>query len=463
MTDKVKGLMISAPRKSSGKTTFTLGLISALKGLNKTVRVFKKGPDYIDPMWHKVASGQTCYNIDPYWMDDQQCRTAFLSRTKGSDLCLVEGNHGLHDGLDLQGSNSGAALAKLLKIPVLLVVDGSGMNRGVAALVLGHQQLDPDVHIGGIVLNNVASQRQADKQRAAIEHFCGIPVVGALPRNRDVGIKERHLGLVTIHENPEVEQVIADLGALVAEHCDLDVIMEIAGEIHPDTDTGDAEPVAPTDSKLCRIGVAYDSAFCFYYPDNLEALEVAGAELVYFNTMKDQQVPDIDGLYIGGGFPESFLQELEANRPLREELKSSIQNGLPVYAECGGLMYLTRSIERHGVKKSMVGAIPADVQFQETPVGKGYSELQATDSNGWLTADSVIKGHEFHYSRLINIDPALSCGFKVVRGTGIDGKQDGILYQNVLASYTHLHAGVVKQWAGAFVNYVISKGKKKRT
>jgi cobyrinic acid a,c-diamide synthase len=453
MTSVVKGLMISAPKKSSGKTTLTLGLTSALTGQGRNVRVFKKGPDYIDPMWHKAASGHTCHNIDPYWMDTPQCRDIFHAHSAGMDLCLVEGNHGLHDGLDLEGNNSGAFLAKILEIPVLLVMDGSGMNRGAAAIILGHQLLDKDVTIAGVVLNNVASSRQAAKQRAAIEHYCGIPVVGALPRAAEAGIKERHLGLVTVHENPEVEQVIATLGKSVLENCDLETIFELAGEIEHSVSKPDSKEFP---DPLVKIGVAYDKSFCFYYPENLDALRMAGAELVLFDTLKDSHLPEFDGIYIGGGFPESFLHELEENSSLREQLYQRIEKGTPVYAECGGLMYLTRSIERAGVKKQMVGAIPADVLFQAKPVGKGYSELSSRNSQSWFKVNQPIKGHEFHYSRLINLDAGIDFNFNVIRGTGVDGQKDGVIYKNVIASYTHIHASVVPQWADSFVSFVAS-------
>lgn len=454
MASAGKGLMISAPKKSSGKTTVTLGLTSALTEKGTKIRVFKKGPDYIDPMWHKAASGNTCHNIDPFWMDEAQCQRAFFSRSQGMDLCLVEGNHGLHDGLDLKGSNSGAALAKLLKIPVLLVVDGVGANRGVAAVVLGHQMMDEDVHISGVILNNVASPRQATKQQAAIEHYCGIPVVGALPRSSDTGIKERHLGLVTVHENSDVNQVIRGLGKIVSENCDLDRVLSIAHPLIQPEDLADVTETVIKANPVVKIGIAYDGAFCFYYPENFTALEEAGAELVFFDTLNDEELPDVDGVYIGGGFPESYLPELENNVEIRTQLNRKISEGLPVYAECGGLMYLTRSIERHGVKKKMVGAIPADVLFQEKPVGKGYAELKVRPTNNWFNSSQLVKGHEFHYSRLINIDQELDYKFDMVRGTGIDGDRDGILYRNILASYTHIHADVVTSWAESFVSFV---------
>ncbi len=445
-------LMISASSKSSGKTTLTLGIAAALIQQGTKLRIFKKGPDYIDPMWHEAVCGHISHNIDPYLMDHELCRKTFLTHSAKVDFSLVEGNHGLHDGMDLEGKNSGAFLAKLLDIPVILVVDSSGMNRGIAAIVLGHLHLDPDVRIGGVVLNKVSSPRQEQKQVSAIEHYCGIPVVGALPRTSGIQIKERHLGLVTIHESSWVDGVISSVAEVVKRNCDLDRIRNIAGKI---TRLEVPEKVLVSDiAPKVKIGVAYDKAFCFYYPENLEGLKTAGAELVFFDTLTDRHLPEVDAVYIGGGFPESFLRELEDNRSLRRELRRKIEEGLPTYAECGGLMYLSRSIEREGEKRKMVGAIPADVLFQKKPVGKGYVELGSASNNSWFRIQRLIKGHEFHYSRLINIGSEIEYNYSVRRGTGVDGKNDGIIYKNVLASYAHLHHANVPEWTSQFVEFV---------
>lgn len=445
--------MISAPRKSSGKTTLTLGISAALIEQGSKIRVFKKGPDYIDPMWHRAVTGFPCYNIDSYWMDDEECRDIFIRHGCEADLNIVEGNHGLHDGLDLSGQNSGAHLAKLLQIPVILVVDSSGMNRGVAAIVLGHQKMDPDVQFGGVILNNVASPRQAKKQIAAIEHYCGIPVLGTLPRTAEIQIKERHLGLTTTHEISAVKKVVASIAAIVKENCDLDKIKSAANILSNAQSSMMGSSVA--ESPKARIAVAYDKSFCFYYEENFNALRKAGAELVYFDTFSDPQLPEVDGIYIGGGFPESYLQELEDNHRLRNDIKVKINNGMPAYAECGGLMYLTNSIEREGIKKNMVGVIPADVLFQKKPVGKGYVELNTFSRKCWFNSSELIKGHEFHYSRLINIGSEIEYNYRVRRGTGIDGEFDGIVHKNLLASYAHIHSSCAPDWAKQFVGAAV--------
>jgi cobyrinic acid a,c-diamide synthase len=448
-----RGLMISAPKKSSGKTTVTLGIAAAMLENGVRVRVFKKGPDYIDPMWHKAVTGLPCYNIDPYWMDEPTCRSIFQQHGSTVDLSLVEGNHGLHDGMDLKGANSSAGLAKTLGIPVLLIVDAGGMNRGVAAIVLGQQQMDPQLTIAGVILNHTSNSRQVGKQIRAIEHYCGLKVLGALPKNIDLQIKERHLGLMTVHEVDRVRRIIAATAATVREHCDLETLQRqaavIAAAAKNDTVTVCSDPV--------KIGVAADQAFCFYYEHNLEALCAAGAELVFFDTMKSTRLPVVDALYIGGGFPESFLPELTKNRTLRDDIAAVIEDGLPVYAECGGLMYLTRAINRDGNRYEMVGVLPAEVEFVGRPIGKGYVEMETIPGRSWLDVDRPLKGHEFHYSRLVELGADLAFNFKVNRGAGIVDGFDGLLYRNVIASYTHIHSLAVPEWAHGLADFARSR------
>ena len=445
-------LMIAAPRKSSGKTTLALGISKALTDRGLVVRMFKKGADYIDPMWHRAATGRACYSLDLHMMGAEACRRSFEKHSHRMGLSLVEGNHGLHDGLGIRGEESSAHLAKELNIPVLLVADAVGSNRGIAAVVLGHQQLDSDVRISGVVLNQVGNSRQESKQRSSIEYHCGIPVVGALPRSTAYHIKERHLGLLTIHETTLIETIISSAAHAVTQNCDLEKIKAVATRAVV-YEPGSTEK---SDAKTkVTIGVAYDRSFCFYYPENLDLLRAAGARLVFFDTLCDKTLPDVDGFYIGGGFPESFLQELEDNTVVRKQLKERIELGVPVYAECGGLMYLTRSIEFNGRRKEMVGALQADVRFQKKPVGHGYIHLKPQKGKSWLTSDSFITGHEFHYSKLTNISQDLTYHYKVKKGVGIDKIHDGLIYKNVLASYVHLHAIATPNWATEFVTFIL--------
>ena len=444
-------LFISAPKKSSGKTTLTLGISAALIQDNYSVKVFKKGADYIDPMWHRAATGQNCYNLDMHLMTEADCLHSFNKGSYNIDFSLIEGNHGLHDGIGIRGENSSAHLAKLLKAPVLLVVDAAGANRGVAAVVLGHQNLDPDVQIAGVILNQVANGRQIQKQRESIEYHCGIPVVGAMPKSTAFKIKERHLGLLTVHETDMVDEVIRAAATSVSQHCNLDQIKQLAASSTIPFDSGLTEKTPQ--KKVVDIAVAYDKAFCFYYPENIEALEKAGANLKFFDTMNDKELPEADGIYIGGGFPESFLKELEDNTSMRQQLRSQIEAGKPTYAECGGLMYLTRSIKYDSISAKMVGVIPADVQFYKKPVGHGYSHLK-TIHDSWLNVEHEIRGHEFHYSELINLPKNMNFAFQLNRGCGVDKKHDGIIINNLVAAYTHIHAISVPEWASQFVDFI---------
>lgn len=444
-------IFISALKKSSGKTLVTLGLAAAFREAGKEVRLYKKGPDYIDPMWHKAASRHESYNLDQFLMSDNYCRKSFLQRSHNFDISIIEGNHGLHDSLDLEGNFSSAALSKLLKAPVILVLDSRGMNRNIAAVVMGLQMFDPDVSTRGVILNNVVSNRHERKLVNAIEKYCGIPVLGTIPLLDRPVIEERHLGLITTKEEENAQTIIATLRRIILENVNISRILEIASTAsHLEYDP---VPAGRKSEPKITIGVAYDPAFCFYYPENLESLESAGAELIYFNSLSAPLLPKVDALYIAGGFPEIFLDELENNASLREDIRSKIEGGMPVYAECGGLLYLARTISINGHTSNMVGVIKADVQFQSSPAGHGYVEL-SRKGKGWLDLKRSIRGHEFHYSKLTNIDPSMEFMFELQKGEGAGEGRDGIIYKNLLASYTHLHHGSVPEWSRSFVDFV---------
>lgn len=445
--------LISAAHKSSGKTTVSIGLCAALRERGLQVQPFKKGPDYIDPIWLGFASGQECRNLDFYLQSPGDIRTLFDRFNAQADVSLIEGNKGLYDGLDLDGSNSNAALAKLLQAPVVLVIDARGMTRGIAPLILGYQAFDRDIRIAGVILNNIGGSRHESKLRAVIEHYTDVPVVGAVHHDPEMQILERHLGLMPANEAAEAVRQVSDIGRRVAAQVDLDKLLQIAATAPasaPCTEiaTGAAAPV--------RIAVAKDRAFGFYYADDLESLRRAGAELVPVDMLHDAALPPVDGLFIGGGFPESFMAELEANAGMRASVRAAIEAGLPAYAECGGLMYLARSIEWQGKKHDMAGVIPGDVVMHPKPVGRGYVRLKENDGFPWpgREAAKVINAHEFHYSSLENLEGNLTFAYDVVRGHGIDGQRDGLVYKNLLASYTHLRSVPGYDWAKRFVEFV---------
>jgi cobyrinic acid a,c-diamide synthase len=447
-------LLISASHKSSGKTTITLGLCAALTERGLVVQPFKKGPDYIDPMWLGKAAGRPCYNLDFYCMSHPEILTTIGHRSMTADISLIEGNKGLYDGLDLDGSNSNAALAKLTNTPVVLVLDTRGMTRGIAPLILGNQAFDPEVRIAGVILNQLGGYRHEAKLRAVIEHYTDVPVLGGVHRNREMEITERHLGLIPSNEETASMVRIGAIKSIIKEHVDIDALLSVSGQAPLDFEPSTGRRAVS--GARVRIGIARDAAFGFYYPDDLETLEQSGADLVTINTLEDRDLPDIEGLFIGGGFPETHMKALQANADLRRRIRDAIGNGLPAYAECGGLMYLSRSLSWKDTRCEMVGVIPGDILMHERPQGRGYVRLCETPRLPWPEVNSQIEfaAHEFHYSSLENITGTLDYALDVRRGTGIDGRHDGIVINNLVASYCHLRDTRQHRWAHRFVDFV---------
>ena len=450
---------ISAAHKSSGKTTISLGLCAALKSRNLKVRPFKKGPDYIDPMWLGKAAGADCHNLDFNTMGSEEIQRTFHHYSTGFDISLIEGNKGLYDGLNLDGSNSNAALAMLLNTPVILVIDARGMTRGIAPLILGYQAFEPGLNIAGVILNQLGGSRHESKLRAVIDHYTALPVIGAVHHDPELTITERHLGLIPSNEISEAQRRITLLGQRIAQQVDLDALLAIARKATFTINPAPATQQQPFQlPNACRIGVAKDAAFGFYYPGDMEAFQQAGAELVYFDTLHDKELPQVDGLFIGGGFPETHMAALEANRAMRQSVRNAVDAGLPIYAECGGLMYLTRSLAWNRQRCEMAGAIPADTVMHAKPQGRGYVKLQETPNHPWPTATNAkqtpeIAAHEFHYSSLENLS-GVKFAYTVRRGTGIDGSHDGIVYKNVLGCYTHLRDVEQNHWVQRFLRFV---------
>ncbi|MBI3434019.1 MAG: cobyrinate a,c-diamide synthase [Proteobacteria bacterium] len=466
-------LFISAAHKSSGKTVVSVGLAAALRARGISVQPFKKGPDYIDPMWLCRASARPCYNLDFNTQSEAEILALFARHAAAAEVALIEGNKGLHDGVDGEGSDSSAALAKLLGAPVVLVIDAGGITRGVAPLVLGYQVFDRAVTIAGVILNQVASARHEGKLRQAIERYTDVPVIGAIGRDPALVVPERHLGLTTPGETAAAgDGTVARLRLAVEQSVDLDRVMVLAGRAQAARGAiAGAEPFPPATggnapasaAPTPRIAVARDTAFGFYYPDDFEALERAGAKLVFFNSLADARLPPADGLVIGGGFPETQMLALAANASLRGEIRLAAENGLPIYAECGGLMYLTRSITWGAQMHEMVGFIAADTVMHASPQGRGLVVLEETDALPWprtrqSDADAGgtrVPAHEFHHAALEGLPPATRFAYRVVRGRGIDGRNDGIVQGNVVAGFCHQRATARGgAWARRFVAFV---------
>jgi len=450
-------LFFSAAHKSSGKTTLSIGVCAALNARGLDIQPFKKGPDYIDPIWLGLAAGKPCYNLDFYVAGRQETIDDYCHRRHGADICLIEGNKGLHDGLDLDGSNSNAALAKALGSPVIMVVDARGTMRGIAPLLIGYQVFDKAVNIAGVIANRTGGKRHEAKLRAAVEAYTDIPFLGALENDASIGLSERHLGLIPGYEDLSAKRKVASIGASIADSVDLDRLLQIAQQSTPVTPATLPLQHKPEFAGL-RIGIARDRAFGFYYPSDLEAIRQSGAELVDIDTLRQRTLPTIDGLFIGGGFPERHAAALASNSSLRESIRNAIEGGLPTYAECGGLMYLAQSIHWNGESHDMVGVLPGQAVMHERPQGRGYVVLEENrDTHPWPSRPATVtplQAHEFHYSALQGLPDDARFAHRVLRGKGIQQQQDGYIHRNLLASYSHLRNTSATPWVRRFPQFV---------
>jgi cobyrinic acid a,c-diamide synthase len=457
-------LIISALRGGSGKTIVSIGIIAALRGRGISVAPFKKGPDYIDAGWLALAAGQPCYNLDTFLLDADSIRRSFCNHTSTAAVALIEGNRGLFDGIDLDGATSTAELAKLLKAPVVMCVDCTKTTRTMAAVIAGCVRFDPDVTVRGVILNHVAGARHESILRRSIEHYSGVAVIGAIPKLGRPAFPERHMGLVPTAEHGWAADAIQAIGRIATQHIDLEALLRIAREAPPVS--GVCPPLdskGPTgqrvtgQSALCRIGILRDAAFQFYYPENIEALEAAGARIVFVSPLRERSLPEIDALYIGGGFPETHAQELAENREFSASLRALAHDGLPVYAECGGLMYLGEELVLEGQNYPMAGVLPLAFGLFKRPQGHGYTVVSVERANPYYPVGAEIRGHEFHYSRVLRWSGAEDdFVFRMRRGAGIHGDRDGLLYKNVLATYTHIHALGNPDWANALVRNAVA-------
>ena len=479
------GIIISALRGGSGKTIFSVGIIAALKRRGKTVAPFKKGPDYIDAGWLALAAGQQCYNLDTFLIQQSTIRKSFACYTQTSDLAVIEGNRGLYDSIDREGNTSTAELAKLLDLPVILCIDGTKTTRTMAAVVFGCQQFDPGVNIKGVILNRVAGKRHENNLRTCIEHYCQVPVLGAVPKLRNQPFPERHMGLVPTPEHTWAEKSIDTIAAVISKYLDLDEILEIAesaAEPTPKEPTVTAQQTIETadrktslnqsTSDACveryvladdapKIGIIRDASFQFYYPENLEALETAGAELIYTSPLKESLIPPVDALYIGGGFPETHAKQLAENVTYRNQIRDLAEQGLPIYAECGGLMYLGERLLLDHEVYAMAGVFPLVFDLHKRPQGHGYTIVSIDRENPYFVMGAEIRGHEFHYSRAVDYQGSMDqLVFKVKRGAGLINGRDGICHKKVLATYMHIHSLGTPLWARRMVENAVSFRKK---
>ncbi|AGF79175.1 hydrogenobyrinic acid a,c-diamide synthase (glutamine-hydrolysing) [Desulfocapsa sulfexigens DSM 10523] len=443
-----KGIVVAGLAGGSGKSVVSVGLTAALARQGKFVVPFKKGPDYIDAGWMKLAAGRNCYNLDPYLMSEESIKASLLCHSEGADLVVLEGNRGLFDGVNVDGGYSTAELALSLNLPILLVVNCTKTTRTVAAMVLGCMKLDERVDIRGVVLNQIGTKRHQSIVTQAVEKYTGLPVLGAIPRMKYDIFPMRHLGVTPHQEYEGSEEAMQLLAETAAEHLDLERIQEV---MEPIGCRKTVVPAHPPENKL-RIGLLMDAAFQFYYSENLEALEQEGAELIAIDAMVEDVLPELDGLYIGGGFPETSAGALAANTSFRDSIKTAAETGLPIYAECGGLIYLGESIELEGEVYPLAGVFPVRFGMSQKPQAHGYSIFTVEGENPFYEKGSEIKGHEFRYSTIIDWPgDSDDLPLKMTRGVGFSKGREGLVMNNVLALYTHIHALGTPEWARGFM------------
>ncbi len=444
-------VLISSHKGGAGKTVFTIGLVSILRNLGFNLSVFKKGPDYIDAGWLNKVSKTSCRNLDLFLFNEKDNLYSFYLGSKGSDLAIIEGNRGLFDGLDIFGSCSTSRLAQLLKAPVILVLDCTKVTRSIAALVKGFLDFEENINIRGVILNKIARPRHESIIRNSIEYYTDVKVIGIIPKLNSLPW-ERHLGLITSFEYDE-SLFLDQLQNMIKENVNIEKILEISKDVLPlEIDTPEIEN--EFNFRGVKIGVFRDEAFQFYYPENLESLMHLGAELIFINSFRDKSLPsEISALYLGGGFPEVKADKLSENRELMKQIKEAVLEGMPVYAECGGLMYLGERIVWKGKEYLVSGVLPITFVVEKIPQGHGYVVAKIRESNPYFELGSYIKGHEFHYSRPIKtkLNKEMKFIFELEKGNGFGEKKDGILYKNLFATYTHIHIFSVKCWAVNFL------------
>ena len=453
------GIVIAGLCGGSGKTIISLGIIAAWKEQGFKVSCFKKGPDYIDAGWLAYAAELPCYNLDTFLCLPEIVKQSYHNNSKNSDISVIEGNRGLYDGIDTDGSTSTAELAKLLDLPILLILDCTKSTRTIAALLLGCMNFDPKINICGVVLNKVAGKRHENKIRANIEKFCHIPVLGSIPKLKHHKFPERHMGLVPSQENFHSTEAISQARGEIKANIDLKALYNIiVKRKQKKAEQADNKKLKSFNKKeisnqysqffniivktnIVKIGIIKDLAFQFYYPDNIAALQKIGAQIVFISPIKEKKLPDVHGIYMGGGFPEAYAKQLAKNESFKESLKISSENNLPIYAECGGFMFLGQSIQLKDKIYPMSKILPIEFGLSTKPQGHGYTIVKVINNNPFYAKGEILKGHEFRYSSVLNIDfKDNEMAFKMERGKGICNKKDGFFKNNTFGTYTHIHA-----------------------
>jgi len=458
-----RGYVIAGTASGSGKTTLTLGFLAALASRGYRIAPFKVGPDFIDPGHHTRVTGRTSRNLDGWMLTRDYNRALFSRCARQSDLAVVEGVMGLYDGYAGHSeAGSTAQMAKWLGLPVILVVDARSMARSAAALVQGFERFDPELRFAGVVFNHIGSPRHLTYLQDALRGQVDMPCLGGIPREAAIAIPERHLGLHTAEDHPLGPDDLARLSALVEDHLDLDDLLQGVVSANAESSTPARTPSA--ESGGLRIGVARDQAFCFYYADNWELLEKQGAEIVFFSPLTDHRLPEgLDGMYFGGGYPELYAQRLAENKAVRHAIRACARQGMPIYAECGGFMYLCdQLIDAQGHGHAMAGCFPLVTRMLTRRKALGYREIRLVADSLLGPAGLVGRGHEFHYSEIDADDPSIDRVYAATPRSGQSSAAEGYRIGNTLGSYIHLHFGsnpdMAKHFAGNCRQYRKTKG-----
>ena len=433
----MKGVVIAGTGSGVGKTSITTGLLSLLSR-NINVQAYKVGPDFIDPMYHSVATGRPGRNLDAFMMSKERIRNLVGYSAKDADICVVEGVRGLYEGLS--GSTdecSTAEMAKTLGFPVVLVVNASSLTRSAAAIVKGFQAFDENVDIKGVIFNNISGEQHKKKLVDAMEKYTDVEIVGMIPKNRELQLRERYLGLKTVDTNDSESLIPLES---MTTHIDTERLMEIC-ESSKDPDLSSASPFKQRKTGI-KVAIPKDEAFCFYYRENIECMEAAGMRISYFKPAEGEKLPDADMFYMGGGYPELHLKEISENKDFLEGIRTASEDGKPIIGECGGMMVMCSSItSSDGVKAEMAGIFNADARMSGRH-GPMYMIADATKDNPLFTG--TVKGHEFHYSDVVSSEKKY--GFHIKRGIGINGSHDGMIRNNSIGSYMHQHALSTDDW-----------------
>ncbi len=454
MNQRRPRIVIAALRGGAGKTTLSVALAVALRHQGIQIAPFKKGPDYIDAAWLAQAASGPAFNLDTYLMGSERVVQSFTRHAAKNGVSIIEGNRGLYDGVNSAGQFSTAELAKLLAAPVILVVDCDKVTRTAAAMVLGCQALDPKVDIQGVILSRVNGNRHSSVIRRSIEESTGLPVYGIVPRLPDIPFVQRHLGLIPPDESTGVQRALEKAGNMARDYLDVSGLLAVARSA-PSWKIG----AFPKPARIRRgiaepttIGVIRDAAFQFYYQENIEALTDLGARVIQISALENKVLPPVDALYIGGGFPETQAEPLAQNKSFRRCVKEAAERGLPIYAECGGFIYLGESLTIGHRCYPMVGALPVAFGMERRPQGHGYTTLTVDRENPFFPMGTTITGHEFHYCRILaREDREMHTAFSIRKGTGIDGAREGLCRKNILAGFTHVHALGAPEWANALI------------